>query len=161
MAKSLAPQDRADHQQLQQLVSGLTDGVILIQPDQTIIWANRAALVMHGITQVGELGSTVSEYRQRFELRYRNRHRLPAGQYPMERVLAGQAFDEVLVEVGLPGDKRPRWTHARRLAFALRLLAAPELDVLITSEGTLDELPATMARLATAPGDALVHRVRY
>lgn len=57
--------------------------------------------------------------------------------------------------------QRGRWTHARRLAFALRLLAAPELDVLITSEGTLDELPATMARLATAPGDALVHRVRY
>lgn len=65
-------------------------------------------------------------------------------------------------QVGRVADvQRTRWTHARRLAFALRLLAAPELDVLVTSEGPLDELPATMARLASAPGDALVHRVRY
>jgi NADPH:quinone reductase-like Zn-dependent oxidoreductase len=59
------------------------------------------------------------------------------------------------------GVQRARWNHARRLQLALRLLAAPELDVLITSEGTLDELPATLARLAREPGDALVHRVRY
>ncbi len=57
--------------------------------------------------------------------------------------------------------QRPRWNHARRLRFALRLLAAPELDALFTSEGTLDELPATMARLASQPGAALMHRVRY
>lgn len=57
--------------------------------------------------------------------------------------------------------QRRRWSHARRLELALRLLAAPELDALVTSEGSLDELPATMARLATQPGDTLLHRVRY
>jgi threonine dehydrogenase-like Zn-dependent dehydrogenase len=57
--------------------------------------------------------------------------------------------------------QRARWDHARRLELALRLLAAAELDALITSEGPLDELPAVLARLAQAPGDALVHRVRY
>ena len=30
-----------------------------------------------------------------FELRYRNRHRLPEGEYPLERVMAGEAFDEL------------------------------------------------------------------
>jgi threonine dehydrogenase-like Zn-dependent dehydrogenase len=58
-------------------------------------------------------------------------------------------------------SQRARWNHARRLGLALRLLEAPELDALITSEGSLDELPQTLARLAAAPGDALVHRVRY
>jgi PAS domain S-box-containing protein len=114
MAESLAPRDRADHRQLQQLVAGLNDGVILIEPDQTIAWANRAALAMHGVGRVEDLGATVSEYRARFELRYRNRHRLPAGQYPMERVLAGEAFDEVLVEVAPAGAEKPRWTHRIR-----------------------------------------------
>jgi threonine dehydrogenase-like Zn-dependent dehydrogenase len=57
--------------------------------------------------------------------------------------------------------QRRRWSHARRLQLALRLLAAPELDALVTSEGSLDELPATMARLATQPGDTLLHRIRY
>jgi hypothetical protein len=57
--------------------------------------------------------------------------------------------------------QRARWDTNRRLELALRLLRAPELDALITSEGSLDELPAKMAALAEAPGDALVHRVRY
>ncbi|MET0292772.1 MAG: zinc-binding alcohol dehydrogenase [Steroidobacteraceae bacterium] len=57
--------------------------------------------------------------------------------------------------------QRARWDYARRLQLALRLLSASALDVLITSEGTLDELPAKMAELAQAPGDSLVHRVRY
>lgn len=57
--------------------------------------------------------------------------------------------------------QRARWDTTRRLQLALRLLVASELDALITSESTLDELPARMAVLADAPGDALVHRVRY
>lgn len=60
------------------------------------------------------------------------------------------------------GAQRARWSHARRLALALRLLAeGAALDALFTSEGTLEELPATMRRLAEPPGEALVHRVRY
>jgi PAS domain S-box-containing protein len=114
MAKSTALHDKADHHQLQQLVAALDDGVILVEPDQTIAWANAAALSMHGVGRVEDLGGTVSEYRRRFELRYRNRHHLPAGQYPMERVLAGEAFDEVVVEVAPAGEEKPRWTHRIR-----------------------------------------------
>jgi PAS domain S-box-containing protein len=114
MAKSTALRDQADHRQLQQLVAALNDGVILVEPDQTIAWANAAALAMHGVGTMEELGATVSEYRGRFELRYRNRHHLPAGQYPMERVLAGEAFDEVVVKVAPAGEAKPRWTHRIR-----------------------------------------------
>ena len=55
----------------------------------------------------------------------------------------------------------PRWTHGRRLALALNLLRADELDVLISGESRFDELPAVMASLAEEPGDTLCHRIRY
>lgn len=55
----------------------------------------------------------------------------------------------------------PRWTHGRRLALALDLLRADELDVLISGESRFDELPAVMASLAEEPGDTLCHRIRY
>jgi hypothetical protein len=57
--------------------------------------------------------------------------------------------------------QRPRWTHRRRLAMALSLLADPVFDALLTGETPLDRLPATMARLAAAPGGVLCHCVTY
>lgn len=57
--------------------------------------------------------------------------------------------------------QRPRWDHRRRMALALSLLTDPALDQLITGEDPFDALPAVMARLATDPGDTLMHRIRY
>jgi NADPH:quinone reductase-like Zn-dependent oxidoreductase len=59
------------------------------------------------------------------------------------------------------GVQRPRWTHARRLALALKLLREPLLDVLINSEGRFDELPAAMPVLTQAGSDVIMHRVVY
>jgi hypothetical protein len=47
------------------------------------------------------------------------------------------------------------------MALALSLLTDPALDQLITGEDPFDALPAVMARLATDPGDTLMHRIRY
>lgn len=57
--------------------------------------------------------------------------------------------------------QRARWSHERRMQLALSLLAHDELDHLITGESAFEELPTVMARLATAPGDELFHRIRY
>lgn len=86
-----------DRSQLRQIIAGLTEGVILIEPDQTIAWANEAALAMHGAEDLAELGANVGAYREKFALRYRNHHVIE--RYPMERVVAGEAFDEVIVNV--------------------------------------------------------------
>ncbi|MEP7313168.1 MAG: zinc-binding alcohol dehydrogenase [Pseudomonadota bacterium] len=59
------------------------------------------------------------------------------------------------------GVQRSRWTHARRLQLALRLLAHPELDLLINSESRFGELPQVMAELAQNPRDVILHRVVY
>ena len=64
--------DAVRHVQMEQIVAGLCEGVILIEPDQTITYANPAAVAMHGVTEVGDLGGTVSEYRANFTLHYRN-----------------------------------------------------------------------------------------
>ncbi|HSM06999.1 MAG TPA: zinc-binding alcohol dehydrogenase [Longimicrobiales bacterium] len=61
----------------------------------------------------------------------------------------------------IPPDRAPRWDHRRRLDLALRLLADPRLDVLITGESDFEALPEVMARLASDPGATLCHRIRY
>jgi len=105
MADSI-PRSQADRRQLQRIIAALPEGVIIIDPDQTIAWSNEAALAMHGVKSLKELGGTVWEYRERFELRYRNRQKLPPGDYPMDRLVAGEAFSEVVVEVVRPSEEK-------------------------------------------------------
>jgi NADPH:quinone reductase-like Zn-dependent oxidoreductase len=57
--------------------------------------------------------------------------------------------------------QRARWDSARRLAFALRLLADSALDALITGETPFDSLPDVMPALANGTGHTLCHRIRY
>jgi len=128
--------DQANHQQLRLILAALQDGVILIEPDQRISWANKAALKMHGIRNLTELGTSVSDYRDRFELRYRNRHRLPEGNYPMERVLAGEAFDEVVVDVAPAGENKAQWTHRIRSLVLNNPDGTPDCLVLILNDET-------------------------
>jgi len=61
----------------------------------------------------------------------------------------------------LPPSRSPRWSHGRRMGVALELLQSPALDVLVTGESTLDELPGVMAALARDGGGTLLHRIRY
>jgi PAS domain-containing protein len=130
------PRQRADRHQLQQIIAGLTEGVILIDPDQTIAWANEAALTMHGTSGLEELGATVTDYRKRFQLRYRNRHKLSAGDYPMDRVLAGEAFRDVVVEVTRAGEDEPRWVHRIRGLVLTDADGEPDCLVLVLHDST-------------------------
>ncbi|MEO8466173.1 MAG: zinc-binding alcohol dehydrogenase [Gammaproteobacteria bacterium] len=61
----------------------------------------------------------------------------------------------------IAGAQRARWSHERRMALVLKLLAHPELDELISGESRFDELPAVLAQLAAAPGYTLTHRIVY
>lgn len=123
--------DTADLGNLRLIVAGLTEGVMLIHPDQTILWANDAALRMHGVGTLDALGETVDEYRQRFALRYRNNHRLEIGEYPIDRVLSGEAFTEVTVEVTPAGDEDPRWVHQIRSLVLVDKKGDPDCLVLV------------------------------
>jgi PAS domain S-box-containing protein len=131
-----SPLLQADRRQLQQIIAGLSDGVILIEPDRTIAWANEAALAMHGVGGVEELGADVADYRRRFELRYLNQHRVGRDDHPMERVLAGETFRDVVVEVAPTGEAEPRWTHAVRSLVLTDAAGEPDCLVLVIDDAT-------------------------
>jgi PAS domain S-box-containing protein len=138
MAASLTSlRETADLRHLRQIIAGLDEGVILIDPDQTLLWANDAALKMHGVSSLEQLGADVDDYRRRFQLRYRNNHRVAADDYPIERVVAGDSFSEVVVEVTVAGEEEPSWVHqVRSLVLNDRDEDAPTCVVLIIQDVT-------------------------
>lgn len=126
-----------NRRQLQQIISGLSDGVILIEVDQTILWANQAALAMHGVSDVRQLGANAAEYAERYALRYRNNHPVAADSYPINRVAAGETFSDVVVEVRTEIDGEERhWVHRIRSMILTDRAGAPESLVLILSDAT-------------------------
>lgn len=127
---------QTDRRQLQQIIAGLTEGVILIEPDQRILWANEAALAMHGVDSLEGLGADTGEYRERFRLRYRNNHPLQEGQYPAERLVAGECFSDVVVEVFPAADEDTRWVHRVRGLVLTTPEDKPDCLVLILHDAT-------------------------
>jgi threonine dehydrogenase-like Zn-dependent dehydrogenase len=60
----------------------------------------------------------------------------------------------------LPTNRRPRWSHARRMKKALTLLRDPALDTLISGETAFEDLPDRYGAILADPG-TLCHRIRY
>lgn len=125
-----------NRRQLQQIIAGLSDGVILLELDQTLLWANDAALTMHGVSRIGDLGANAVEYAERFALRYRNNHPVPADNYPINRVARGETFSDVLVEVTAAGDEERSWVHNVRSMVLANSRGEPESLVLIMDDVT-------------------------
>src|SRR4051812_50181096 len=96
---ALSGRSAPDRSQLRQIIAGLTEGVILLEPDQTITYANDAALDMHGVTRLEELGLTVDEYRRNFVLHRQVNLTASSGHHPIDHVIAGEIVDEVVVVV--------------------------------------------------------------
>lgn len=90
-------------------IDRIGDGLILVDAGGRITWANQAAARIHGGAHVDELGSSAVEYRKRFELRYRNNHPLTPEQYPLDRLAAGEAFEDVVIELRRIGNSDERW----------------------------------------------------
>lgn len=130
------PAHIVDRSQLQLIIAGLTDGVILVEADQSLTWANEAALAMHGVDRLEALGADVEQYRKNFQLTYRNNHPLENGRYPIERVVAGEAFDDVIVEVTPAGGNKPQWVHRIRSLVINDANGVPDCLVLILKDAT-------------------------
>lgn len=126
----------ADRSQLQQIVDGLSEGVILIEPDQRITYANQAALALHGVSRIEELGTTVDAYRSNFLPRYRDPDPPGGAHSPVERVVAGEAFRDVVVEVARAGTNWPDWTHRIRSLVITDADGLPDCLVLVISDET-------------------------
>ncbi len=134
MDETARPQ--VDRRQLQQIVAGLTEGVLLIDPDRSIVWANETALAIHGCENLQELGASAAQYRRRFTLKYRNKHALSAKQYPIERVLAGDVFRDVVVEVTRADDPEFRRMHQVRSLVLVNAAGVDESLALVIQDVT-------------------------
>jgi PAS domain S-box-containing protein len=99
---------------LEQLMAQLLDGVILMDPTGTLLTANAAALAMHGVTDVRELGATADDYARRFVMWSINHRLLKHREYPLFRVLAGEPMPDLIVEVAPAGCDEARWVHQVR-----------------------------------------------
>jgi PAS domain S-box-containing protein len=99
---------------LEQLMARLLDGVIVVDPTGVILSANAAALKMHGISDVKDLGSTAEAYADRFMLRSSDGRRLKRREYPLFRLLSGEDFPDETVQVAPAGEDEVRWVHEIR-----------------------------------------------
>lgn len=72
---------------------------MLFDPDGRLAWVNAAALQAHGVAEAAQLGATADAYMAKFSLRYRNNHAATGAHHPLARLLDGEAFDGVVVEV--------------------------------------------------------------
>jgi PAS domain S-box-containing protein len=127
--------EQPDREQLHRIVEGLSDGVVLIEPDGRIVWANAAALAMHGCAALSEFGATVKAYQQRFELRLRDGRPIPPTAHPMARLCRGEAFENVVYNVRKTHEAEPDWVHRER-GFVLDRAGEPDCLVLIVCDAT-------------------------
>jgi PAS domain S-box-containing protein len=106
--------DYPDRSQLQQIIAGITEGVMLIESDQAITYANEAALAMHRVESLDDLGRTVDAYQRNFVVRYRTKQAIDDAPSPIQRVVTGEMFEDVVVEVAHRGRPRADWVHRIR-----------------------------------------------
>jgi len=102
--KKTATAFTTERRHLLEIIDGLIEGILLLDQDRRIVWANDTALAMHGVKDLAALGGTAAGYRKAFSLRDRKRRALRAAQYPLDRALAGEAYKDVVVEVSSRRD---------------------------------------------------------
>src|SRR5215207_8497031 len=156
------PGDRApDRSQLEQIIAGLAEGVILVEPDQTITYANEAALEMHGVTTLDELGRTVDEYRNNFVVRHQGTHVLDHSRYPIDRVVAGEAFDDAVVVVAHKANQDRDRVHRIRSLVITDHAGNPDCLVLIIHDvsGQIEAEDRFERAFATNPAPATICRL--
>ena len=94
-----------ERRQLQKIMAHLSEGMILLDPDGTILWANHAALDMHGCATQEELGETAAQYAEYFALREASRRTLGPGRNPLARLIAGESFEGWVLELTRRGEE--------------------------------------------------------
>lgn len=123
-----------DRSQLQQIIAGIYEGVVLIEPDQAITYANKAALAMHGVESLEAFGRTVVGYRRNFALIDRAKQAIADGQSPIERAAAGEAFDDVVIEVAHRDRPGVDWVHRVRSLVVKTPKGLPDCVVLLMAD---------------------------
>ena len=89
----------ADRWQLQQIIRSLREGIIIVEMDGRLSWANDKAVSLHTAASVEDLGRSSKAYAKTFELRYLDGQKIDESDYPASRALRGETLNDVVVEV--------------------------------------------------------------
>lgn len=125
-----------ERRHLLDIIDGSSEGVILLDMNRRITWANASALAMHGATELADLGGTAAGYRRHYTLKYRNQRKLIAGQYPMDRALAADPVKDVVVEIVNKNDPAFRRVHQTRSITLNDAQGKPEGVAMLTLDVT-------------------------
>lgn len=71
------------------MIADLSTGIVTLETDGTLVYANRAALKLHGVDKLEALGQTANDYQKHFVLEDLTGVPLPLNAYPFERLLSG------------------------------------------------------------------------
>ena len=129
------PAKHAAATHLQQIIAGLTEGIILVEPDGTLCWADDTALDLHGAKTLAELGGTAAGYAKHFQLAYPGGEALRPADYPIQQLLAGTTIDRALVTVTRRADGK-RWVHEVRTMILTDADGKPDSLVVILDDET-------------------------
>ena len=156
-----AAADEPDRPQLRRIVDGLSEGVILIETDRRIVWANPSALKMHGVRERAELGTTVDAYAERFRLERRDGKPLQRRDYPAERLCRGEEFCDLVVHLADPREPALDWFHKVRGLELRDGYGRPDCYALVISDATeAFEAEERFERMFTAnPAPAVIVRL--
>lgn len=124
-----------DRTQLQQIIAGLKEGVLLIEPDRALTYANHSFLEMHGVHELDELGRSVDAYLGNYVVRNRAGEALAPEQTPIERAAAGLAFD-IVVDVSRTSKPKRAWSHRVRSLVVKTPAGLPDCHVLVSADMT-------------------------
>ncbi len=152
--------DQATRAQLEQIIASLREGVLLVETDQTITYANAAALRMHDAASLEELGPTVSAYRRNYVLT-EGASRSGSGHHPIDRVARGETIDDVVVRVTRREGSSENWAHRIRSMVMADAEGRPDYVVVIITDVT-DQVEAEErfeTTFAANPAPALICRL--
>ena len=99
---------RLSEARLNVVIESLRDGLVIADTDGRLLHWNPAALAMHGFTNLAEGEGWLSDFARIFELAAFGGERLPADQWPLARVLRGEALIEYEVCVRRIGTEWKR-----------------------------------------------------
>ena len=103
MAQECSP--ARDRTQLEAMIADLSTGILMVDTDGTLLYANRAALQMHGVSDFASLGRDLFRITKTISaLQDLSSVPLLPKAYPLERLLNGDTFTDLIVMVPVKDD---------------------------------------------------------